>query len=150
MGQSQSNNSLWKLICYTFSEVQSATAWVIYQDGFFSFLCLRWRYQAACGSRMKYSKYFGCCPDPTPFFWRKHLKSAKYGHFPESSQPMTCTPFPERETAREGKKLKRPGRRGTSSPSHKTPFQGPLFCLHTWPVESSHIVSFEPGRREPF
>lgn len=43
-------------------------------------------------------------PTPPPFFWRKHLKSAKYGHFPESSQPMTCTPFPERETAREGKK----------------------------------------------
>lgn len=32
-------------------------------------------------SELKYSKYFGCCP---PTLRHKHLKSAKYGNFPEN------------------------------------------------------------------
>lgn len=70
-------------------------------------------------------------PTPPPFFWRKHLKSAKYGHFPESSQPMTCTPFPERET-REREKNKKDQEGGVPAARLiRPPFRGLCsVCIH--------------------
>lgn len=80
-------------------------------------------------NKKKNPENFGCFPTPLT---HKHLKSAKYGHIAENfvhqdletandMYPTSCDR--EKEKEEEG--------RVPAAPSRKSPFRGPMLCLHT-------------------
>lgn len=68
----------------------------------------------------------------------EHTKSTKYGHFPENTVHVEPEPandiYPTSGDRQRVKEKEERERDILAAPSHKSPFQGPLFCLHTCAV----------------
>lgn len=68
---------------------------------------------------------------------RKHLPSAKYGHFPENwVNQVPDSQWHVLHSLREDKTKKKKNEGGVPAValSNWSPFQGPQLCLHAWPV----------------